>query len=153
LLFQSVGRLTSNSMLGAAADTDTMTPRTAQNSPFALSAASAATSRADCTTAPDVGRLMALGAIKAPASLAQASWGEPVGDCATAPPAKSAVAAIPKARTAAFISTVLRIVFIFMLIFIWCRPDWNLRDFLTDQPASESPPELPPASKALKVGS
>jgi hypothetical protein len=60
-------------MLGAAAETGTTTPRTAQYSPFGLSGASAATRRADCTTAPDVGSPIALGGMKVPASLVQAS--------------------------------------------------------------------------------
>jgi hypothetical protein len=88
LLFQLVGRLTSNSMLGAAAETGTTTPRTAQYSPFGLSGASAATRRADCTTAPDVGSPMAPGGMKVPASLVQASWGELAAVWANAAPAQ-----------------------------------------------------------------
>src|SRR6476659_2839879 len=55
LLFQLVGRLTSNSMLGAAAETGTMTPRTAQYSPFGLSGASAARLAPRRPTQPDGG--------------------------------------------------------------------------------------------------
>src|SRR5215217_3569093 len=60
-------------MFGASAETGTITPRTAQCSPFGLFGASAAAKVADCTTAPDVGNPIALAGMNVPAMREQAS--------------------------------------------------------------------------------